>query len=135
VMKILLTKQNGVPIQLTWASLLIAAPDLLSISGAGLPSEKGPITNPVSLLVPPAAGFGAARPQRPRLPLATHCRTRTARRVRGNSIGHDGSHTCDTYQTISPILVYDTLYGFLRIENAEFYVLIGVYLYACVLFA
>ncbi|TNN57631.1 hypothetical protein EYF80_032161 [Liparis tanakae] len=50
-MKILLTEQNGVPVRLTWASLLVAAPDLLPVSGAELPSEEGPITNPVPLLV------------------------------------------------------------------------------------
>lgn len=57
---------------LTWTSLFVTNPDLLSFSRTGLTPRKGSITNPVSLLISPTTGFGTARPQRPRLPLAVH---------------------------------------------------------------
>lgn len=57
---------------LTWASLLTAAPHLLSVSRTRLPSGKRPKTNSVPLLTPTTARFGTARPRRPWLPPAIH---------------------------------------------------------------
>lgn len=57
---------------LTWASLLTAAPHLLSVSRTRLPSGKRPKTNSVPLLTPTTACFGTARPRRPWLPPAIH---------------------------------------------------------------
>lgn len=57
---------------LTWASLLTAAPHLLSVSRTRMPSKKGPITKSVPLLTPTTTRFGTAWPQRPRLPPAIH---------------------------------------------------------------
>lgn len=90
---------------LTWASFFITAPDLFSFSRTRLPSKKGPIANPVSLLAPPSTGYRTARPQRPRLPLTIHWQNAYNIRVLDRTCRHNEAHTYQScIQTISVFL-------------------------------
>lgn len=60
------------PHPLTRASLLTAGSNLLSFSRTQLPPKERPVTEPVPLLGPAPTALGAARPQRPWLPLSVH---------------------------------------------------------------